>query len=169
MAERDDSSDLVLRVHTAMRGLAHRTLLYSHAAAARLGLHPTDLTCLDLLRSHGPMPPGQLAAETGLTPGAITAVVDRLERKGHAKRARDRHDRRRVLVVAQDRTNETASVFQAMIAAASRLCAGYSDRDLRLIIRFAEQASAMLHQQALELGRQQPAASKPPRRHAGQP
>jgi DNA-binding MarR family transcriptional regulator len=87
-------------------------------------------------------------------PGAITAAVDRLERKGHAKRERDPHDRRRVLVVAQNRENQTAPVFEAMIAAASRLCAGYSDRDLRLIIRFAEQAGAMLHQQALELGRQ---------------
>jgi DNA-binding MarR family transcriptional regulator len=154
MPERDNSSDLVFSVHTAMRGLAHRTLLYSHAAAGRLGLHPTDLTCLDLLLSRGPMTPGQLAAETGLTPGAITAAVDRLERKGHAKRERDPHDRRRVLVVAQNRENQTAPVFEAMIAAASRLCAGYSDRDLRLIIRFAEQAGAMLHQQALELGRQ---------------
>lgn len=168
MAERANRSDLVFSVHTAMRQLAHRTLLYSHAAAARLGLHPTDLTCLDLL-SRGPMTPGQLAAATGLTPGAITAAVDRLERKGHAKRARDPHDRRRVLVAAQTSANQTTPVFEAMIAAASQLCADYSDRDLRLIIGFAEQAGAMLHQQALELGRQQPASSTIPRRHAGQP
>src|SRR6266508_3428820 len=51
------------------------------STAARLGLHPTDLTCLDLLGSRGPMTPGHLAAETSLTPGAITAAVDRLERK----------------------------------------------------------------------------------------
>jgi DNA-binding MarR family transcriptional regulator len=169
MAKHDNRSDLVFSVHTAMRGLAHRMLLYSHAAAARLGLHPTDLTCLDLLLSRGPMTPGQLAAETGLTPGAITAAVDRLERKGHATRARDPHDRRRVLVAAQDSANQTAPVFEAMIAAASRLCAGYSDRDLRRIIRFTEQAGAMLHQQARELGTHQPASSNIPRRQAGQP
>src|SRR5438445_13314321 len=70
-------------------------VLFHHAVAERLGLGPTDHKCLDLLRERGKVTGSELAAITGLTSGAITGVVARLERAGYLRREPDRHERRR--------------------------------------------------------------------------
>jgi DNA-binding MarR family transcriptional regulator len=67
-------------------------------AAEAVGLNPSDLGCLCLLLLHGPSPAGRLARLTGLTTGAITGVIDRLERAGFAQRVLDPGDRRKVIV-----------------------------------------------------------------------
>src|SRR6266705_3369139 len=76
-------------------------VLFHHAVAERLGLGPTDHKCLDLLRERGPMAGSDLSAITGLTSGAITGVVARLERAGYLRRELDPHDgRKQVLHLA---------------------------------------------------------------------
>jgi DNA-binding MarR family transcriptional regulator len=67
-------------------------------AAEAVGLNPSDLGCLCLLLLHGPIPAGRLAELTGLTTGAVTGVIDRLERAGFAQRVLDPSDRRKVIV-----------------------------------------------------------------------
>ena len=74
----------------AMRRHSTAAVLFHHALAERLGLGPTDLKCLDLLRERGVMTASELAAITGLTTGAIAGVVARLETAGYLKRAADR-------------------------------------------------------------------------------
>ena len=69
------------------------------AVALQFGLNRTDLRCLGILYRRGRVTAGELAEESGLTPGAITTVLDRLERGGYANRVADPADRRRVLVV----------------------------------------------------------------------
>jgi DNA-binding MarR family transcriptional regulator len=73
-------------------------IAFDTVAAERLGVNRTDLNCLDIIERHGGVTAGELAAEAGLTTGAVTAVIDRLERAGHAVRVRDPDDRRRVKV-----------------------------------------------------------------------
>jgi DNA-binding MarR family transcriptional regulator len=73
-------------------------VLFHHAVAERLGLGPTDHKCLDLLRERGPMSGSDLAGITGLTSGAITGVVARLERAGYLRREPDPHDRRKQIL-----------------------------------------------------------------------
>src|SRR5918911_3989918 len=68
------------------------------AAAARLGINRTDLRVLGALVRHGRMPAGRLARLVGLSPGAMTVAIDRLERAGYARRLRAPDDRRSVLV-----------------------------------------------------------------------
>ncbi|MGW2043591.1 MarR family winged helix-turn-helix transcriptional regulator [Streptomyces sp. NPDC001858] len=73
--------------------------LFNQALADRLGLHPTDLQCLNLLTlEREPVTTGRVAELTGLTTGSATRLVDRLERAGYVVRERDAADRRRVLV-----------------------------------------------------------------------
>ncbi|AZP19554.1 MarR family winged helix-turn-helix transcriptional regulator [Streptomyces aquilus] len=73
--------------------------LFNQAVADHLGLHPTDLQCLNLLTLEGgPVTTGRIAELTGLTTGSATRLVDRLERAGYVVRERDVVDRRRVLV-----------------------------------------------------------------------
>lgn len=79
-------------------------VLFHHAVAERLGLGPTDHKCLDLLRERGAMAGSDLCALTGLTSGAITGVVARLERAGYLCREPDPHDgRKQILRVALER------------------------------------------------------------------
>ena len=74
--------------------------LFNQAVADHLGLHPTDLQCLNLLTlERGPVTSGRIAEMTGLTTGSATRLVDRLEKAGYVVRERDAEDRRRVLVV----------------------------------------------------------------------
>src|SRR5215831_15282404 len=79
-------------------------VLFHHALAERLGLGPTDHKCFDLLRDRGTMTGSELSAITGLTSGAITGVVARLERAGYLRREADPHDgRKQILHVALER------------------------------------------------------------------
>src|SRR5215203_7474527 len=80
------------------RRFSAATVLFHHAVAERLGLGPTDHKCLDLLRERGPMTGSALAAITGLTSGAITGVVARLERAGYVRREPDPSDGRRLIL-----------------------------------------------------------------------
>jgi DNA-binding MarR family transcriptional regulator len=73
-------------------------VLFHHAVAERLGLGPTDHKCLDLLRERGAMAGSDLSAITGLTSGAITGVVARLERAGYLRREPDPHDGRKQIL-----------------------------------------------------------------------
>ena len=71
---------------------------FDNLAAERLGVNRTDLHCLNIIENSGGVTAGQLAAQAGLTTGAVTGVIDRLERVGYARRVPDPGDRRRVKV-----------------------------------------------------------------------
>src|SRR5438067_4977297 len=73
-------------------------VLFHHAVAEGLGIGPTDHKCLDLLRERGTMTSSEMAAITGLTTGAITGVVGRLERAGYVRRESDPHDGRKQIL-----------------------------------------------------------------------
>lgn len=77
---------------------AVRTPAFDEALAAHLGLNVTDLRCLELVIREPGVTPGQLAATSGLTTGAVTGVLDRLERTGYVRRRPDAADRRSLTV-----------------------------------------------------------------------
>jgi DNA-binding MarR family transcriptional regulator len=71
---------------------------FDEVAYQKLGINRTDGRCLDIVENHGPITAGRLAELSGLTTAAVTAVLDRLERAGYARRVRDAKDRRQVIV-----------------------------------------------------------------------
>lgn len=81
-----------------LKTFAARVILHGLRASDALSLAPTDLVCMCLLQLNGPATPGWLAEMTGLTTGAVTGMVDRLERAGYVSREPDPKDRRRVIV-----------------------------------------------------------------------
>jgi len=93
-SRREVVGELVLNLRQFVIGL----LVANLEAAEAVGLNPSDLGCLCLLLLHGPIPAGRLAELTGLTSGAVTGVIDRLERAGFAQRVLDPSDRRKVIV-----------------------------------------------------------------------
>lgn len=100
MTESDATGDAAgARMGAAMREFMARAVLFQDAVARSAGLRSVDLQVVGLLMESGPATPGELAARSGLTAGgAITGLIDRLERAGYVRRERDSHDRRRVLV-----------------------------------------------------------------------
>ena len=90
---------------------------FFRAAAEHLGLNVTDMQVMDLLESEGEATAGQLADLVGLTTGAITGMLNRLEEAGLVRRERDKSDGRRVivrLVRGQDGMQKVGSIFASL-------------------------------------------------------
>ncbi len=110
----DDASALTAALHEfLMAGERFR-----HVAAARLRLGVTDAVALGCLSVRGPMTAGELAEALSLTPGTITALLDRLASAGLARRAADAGDRRRVLVMLTDEGREAAASIEEWMRSA---------------------------------------------------
>lgn len=75
--------------------------MHAKALSERAGIHSTDWECIDVLDWSGPLPAGELAKRVGITSGAVTGAIDRLERRGLVQRVADPNDRRRVIVELQ--------------------------------------------------------------------
>jgi DNA-binding MarR family transcriptional regulator len=131
---------------TRMTGLS---VLFSHALATRIGLNPTDLEALEILMREGPLPAGRLAESTGLTTGAITGVIDRLEHRGFARRQPDPDDRRRVIVVVENEavSRDLIPHYAGMQEAVAGLVTDLDERDLALFLRFIQKANAIAVEQ----------------------
>jgi DNA-binding MarR family transcriptional regulator len=89
---------LIEALIAAFRASGNQDSAFENLAADRLGVNRTDLHCLNAIENAGGLTAGELAAEAGLTSGAVTGVIDRLERANFARRVPDPGDRRRVKV-----------------------------------------------------------------------
>lgn len=144
------------------------TVLFHHALADRLGLGPTDHKCLDLLCERAPMTASELAAITGLTSGAVTGVVARLERTGRLRREPHPHDRRKqVLRPTPEAVREVQQVFRALPDAGGVL-EGFDAHQLAAIAEFLARATelayrraTLLRAQVLSAGGRQPGTARP--------
>ena len=157
-------SPTVLRGLDLGRELGTRTVLFHQAVAERVGLNATDFRCLDLAQQAGvPLTAGQLADITGLTTGAITGVIDHLERAGLARRVRDPQDRRKVLVEPiLAPMQHVIPIFHDLGRAMAAVCMRYDEGQLRVIYGFLEQAIAVMMEQTERLrDRAAPRESRP--------
>jgi DNA-binding MarR family transcriptional regulator len=98
MATRPTKQTKIDELVDAFRISGNQDRAFDNLAAQRLGVNLTDLHCLNIIERRGGLTAGELAAEAGLTTGAITGVIDRLEHAGYARRERDPGDRRKVSV-----------------------------------------------------------------------
>ncbi|HEY2734116.1 MAG TPA: MarR family transcriptional regulator [Polyangiales bacterium] len=139
----------------ARQGSTRSVLLHS-MIAERLGLNPSDHKCADLLALEPePSTPGRMAELTGLSTGAITGVLDRLERAGFVVREPDPNDRRRTLVrLTPEHMPNMKRIFAPLADGMERLCAKYTLEELSLILHFMRQAGDMAAQAADEVRRQ---------------
>jgi DNA-binding MarR family transcriptional regulator len=131
-------TELLEELALAGRDVGAYSVMMHTAAAHAVGLNATDHKCLDLLGRHGPMTAGNLADVTGLTTGAITGVVDRLEAAGFVERRRDEHDRRRVIIAARMDAvmHAYGDLFAPLATAVDDVAADYTDEEIELIVRY---------------------------------
>ena len=124
-------------------------ILFHYAVAERLGLGPTEHKCLDLLRERGAMTGSELAAITGLTSGAITGVVARLERAGFLRRKPDPDDgRKQILYPARERLRGMQNVFDPIREDVAALLDGFDVRQLSAIAEFLTRSAEIAYRHA---------------------
>jgi DNA-binding MarR family transcriptional regulator len=136
------------------RQFSTATIMLHAAIAERLGLNITDHKAADLLTRLGPMSAGELAEHTGLTTGAVTGIIDRLEKAGFARRENDPHDRRRVIVriaMKPELERRVNQLFEPLSRATAELAGAYSDRELAVILDFMKKARAMSQERIAKL------------------
>lgn len=143
MSKDSDRAALLAELATASTAQATATVRLNLAVANQLGLPLTDVQCIGLI-AEGPATPTLLAARLGLTTGATTKVLDRLERGGYAQRAADPADRRRVTVTATPEGLARLAVPYAPIAEAfAHVFDTYTDDELATVLRFMRESSAV--------------------------
>lgn len=142
---------LMQEIGNAGREWSTATVLFHTALAERFGLNLTDWKCAELL-SREVMTAGQLATQTGLTTGAITGVIDRLEAAGFARRVADPHDRRKVMIEAlHERDEEVTRLFNPLLQRMAALMSRYSEADLALMLGFMRESIEITEQAKNEL------------------
>jgi DNA-binding MarR family transcriptional regulator len=113
------------------------TARFDQAVADALGINRTDMRCIDVIQREGTLTAGRLADATGLTSGAMTTALDRLERAGYVRRIRDEVDRRRVLIELTEKTQQAGQRYYGNhMAEAKLLYERYSEAECELLLGF---------------------------------
>lgn len=127
-------TDLKKRALMAVREYGIHLTLFRNAMSEWAGLNVTDMECLRLLFLKGVATPSELARQTGLTSGATTAMLDRLEKAGLIERRPNPEDRRGTLIVpAESSAERAASWFESARKAQDELVSSYSESELEII------------------------------------
>jgi DNA-binding MarR family transcriptional regulator len=132
------------------------TALFHQTAAASHGLGITDMKTISVLTQEGPHTAGQLADRLSLTSGAITNVIDRLERRGLLDRKPDPKDRRKVVVVANEaKLASMGSIYDGIGEAFTALTAHYTIEQLEFLVSHLKDTIEITKQQIARLKDQQ--------------
>jgi len=136
----------------ALHALIAGSVATHEAVADRLGINPTDLRCLGLATSEPGLTPTRLAELAGLTTGAITGVLDRLERAGFVRREADPADRRRLRVeLVRDRLGELTAYYRPLIGRAVELSNDWEPATRTQLATYLEALASTLHDEAYRL------------------
>src|ERR1700712_4331191 len=131
---------LLTELEHAVRKSSALGVIFGQTVASRVGISSSDLECLDFLNIEGRVTAGRLAELTGLTPGAITGVVDRLEKAGLVRRERDEEDRRKVFIaIVPENVAKVGRFYEHLQRGMQELWETYSDAELKLMLRFMTQ------------------------------
>jgi len=136
---------LMQELEKALRRGSAQGAIFGQTVANTVGISGSDLECLDFLNLEGRVTAGRLAEVTGLTTGAITGVVDRLEKAGLVRRERDPGDRRKVFIATvPENIMRVGRFYEHMQRDMVNLWESYSDAELRLLLEFASKSYATM-------------------------
>ena len=137
------------------RQLSGAIVAFQSAAADQLGLGVTDLKAIDLLSRHATVTAGELAAMSGLTAGAVTGLLDRLERAAMIVRQKDPDDARRLVVRLRGSAGDRGAVaapIRSVTRALRAVASSFTDAELATILDFMSRSEGVLREQAEALG-----------------
>jgi DNA-binding MarR family transcriptional regulator len=145
-------AELKKQVILAAREYGINTVLFRNLVGERLGVNVTDMECLGLVINKGLASPSELARYTGLSSGATTAMLDRLENSGLIERRPNPDDRRgTIITLAKAGVEKVAPWFASVRQAQDELVSGYSEAELQLILSFFERSISMWETERMNL------------------
>jgi DNA-binding MarR family transcriptional regulator len=154
-------ADLIAQLRSEIVGYFGAASDFDERVAKKFKLSRTDMRCLDILGRRGPTTAGQLSDESGLSTGAVTFLLDRLEQAGMVKRRRDTDDRRRVWVelvpAAQKRL---AHAQQPIVEEMKQVTQRFKAEELAIVRDFMREAKEVFERQ---ISGAAPCHKKPPR------
>jgi DNA-binding MarR family transcriptional regulator len=140
--------ELVQQLRSEIMGYLDAASDFDERLAKNLKLSRTDMRCLDLIGRLGPMTAGNLAEESGLTTGAVTFILDRLEEAGMVTRRRDTEDRRRVWVeIVPDARKRIQGLQQPVADEMRQVAQRYKADELAIVRDFMRQAKEVFQHQ----------------------
>ena len=146
--------EIIQAIIEKRREMSTETIMFHQAVADILGLHITDHKCLDLIYRYGAMPAGRLAELTGLTTGAVTGIIDRLEGAGYVRRTDDPKDRRRIIVEPTKNKKwerKIEAIFIPLHERMHKLLSSYSDSELAFLLDVLTKTLDQSHQELMKL------------------
>ena len=161
MSRQWSRSDLIAQLRSEIVGYFGAASDFDERVAKKFKLSRTDMRCLDILGRMGPMTAGKLSDESGLSTGAVTFLLDRLELAGMVKRRRDTDDRRRVwveLVPAAQKRLEHAQ--QPIVEEMKEVTRRFKAEELAIVRDFMREAKEVFERQISGVA---PCQKKPPR------
>jgi predicted transcriptional regulator len=151
---RTTPAELYQDIETGFRAMSSAAIMLHDTVARRLDLNATDHKCMGLLCDHGPLSAGVLSEMTGLTTGAVTGVVTRLEKAGYVRRKQNPADARSVIVEPINvpeflrKMNVLLGPLRVRMMA---LMNQYPKKDWRLILRFMREATQISREETVRL------------------
>jgi len=146
--------ELIDLLNQQSRELSNRTVLFHHWISELLGLNTIDHKCLDLIvRADSSITGAQLANITGLSSGAITGVIDRLEKAGYVVRERDKKDRRLVYIkpVMQKIEKDIGPIFESLQEIMTKIYSRYSDKELYSILDATTKINQIMKERTMDI------------------
>lgn len=135
--------DLISQIGGLVMRWQDATQRYDEAVGARWRLNASERLCLSFVM-HGPQTASAIAAETRLTPAAVTALIDRLAERGFVRRRPDAHDRRKVMVEAAEAAHALAvDAYGPPQVAGAAMLAQYDPAELSVFIRILHDTIAL--------------------------
>jgi DNA-binding MarR family transcriptional regulator len=160
---------ILAAVGQAVQAFQDATDEVDDAVGRRLGLNRTDLRCLSVLSQAGAASASALADAAGLTRGAMTTALDRIEAAGLAKRVWGQDDRRAVRVELTGRAKKTiGEMYGPLATEGAKLLQAYSARDLAAVLRYLEDARRLQRAHAARIRDEAPTAARARRGEARQ-
>jgi DNA-binding MarR family transcriptional regulator len=144
-------SDLIDALTFELRAMRAAADQLDDAACHAMGINRTDGRCLDIIDREGPVTAGRLAAASGLTTAAVTAVIDRLAKAGYARRRGDPSDRRRVLVEITPLARERAEAIWGPFDMLHTQIGHFTIEQLELLLHFNRRAREYNEERAAEV------------------
>ena len=163
MSRQWSRSDLIAQLRSEIVGYFGAASDFDERVAKRFKLSRTDMRCLDILGRRSPMTAGQLSEESGLSTGAVTFLLDRLEAAGMVKRRRDTDDRRRVWVELVPAAQKKLQHAQQPIAEEMKqVTQRFKAEELAIVRDFMREAKEVFERQ---IAAATPFQKRPPKDH----
>lgn len=143
--------DTIHAINEKFTEMSTEAIFFHQAVADAVGLHITDHKCMYFIHSYGAMPAGRLVELTGLTTGAVTGIIDRLEKAGYVRRANDPKDRRRTIVEPirnKKLERKLEMIFIPLHEKMHKLFSSYSDSELTFLLEALTKAVELTHEES---------------------